>query len=246
MGKQKITWIGHGSWKYVTASGTVLYIDPWLDDNPTCKIKLEDTKDADIVCVTHGHSDHIGTGDAIDIALQANAVFVSLPEICVYASKHGIPYDANGGAVNIGGSVKVKDCRIHCVEAQHASDIWGYEFLKDGTVIPGSGCCGYVIESEGSEPVYFAGDTGVFSDMRLIAELYQPTVAVLPVGDKYVMGPREAALAAEFINAKYLLPGHYGTTPEIEQDMDDFKMKVSVRAPRTTVEVLDPGESFEF
>lgn len=246
MANQKIYWIGHGSWKFVTAAGTVIYIDPFINGNPSCKITMADTMDADIVCVTHGHDDHIGNGDAIEIAKAADATFVALADVCAYAHHHGIPFDDKGGATGVGGSIRVKDCTIHVVNALHTSAIWGYEWKERKEMFPGTGCCGFVIEPDEGEIVYFAGDTGLFLDMKLIGELYKPSIAVLPVGDKYVMGPREAAVAAEFIGAKTVIPGHYNTWPPIEQNMDKFKELVAVRAPYTTVHVMDPGETYEF
>jgi len=244
--QQSLYWIGHGSWKFTTANGTVIYVDPYINGNPSCKITMEDTRDADIVCVTHGHDDHIGAGDAIDIAKGADAAFVALPDICMYASKHGIPYDYKGGAVTVGGSIRVADCVIHAVHALHTSDIWGYEYRDHKEILPGSGCCGFVIEPDGGDSVYFAGDTGVFLDMKLISHLYAPKVAVLPIGDKYVMGPREAAVAAELLNADYVVPGHYNTWPPIAQDVNKFKDLVAVRAPRSKVIAINPGETFTF
>ena len=132
------------------------------------------------------------------------------------------------------------------MQALHTSDLSGYEYRERQEVMPGSGCCGFVIEPDNGASIYFAGDTGVFLDMQLIARLYAPTVAVLPIGDKYVMGPREAAYAAELLNAKYVVPGHYNTWPPIMQDTDKFRQYVAVRAPRTQVVVLEPGETFSF
>ncbi len=245
MGKQTINWVGHGSWKMVTPSGTVIYVDPNIRRNPACTIKLEDCYDADIVCVTHGHDDHIGCGDSIEIAKAADAVFVALADICLYADYHGYPYDKGGGATGVGSNVRVKDCAIHCVHADHTSAIWGYEYEKDKSMAPGSGCCGFVIEPDGGVPVYFAGDTGLFGDMKLIGELYKPEVAVLPVGDKYVMGPREASVAARFIGAKTVIPGHYNTWPPIEQDMGKFGELLAKEAPDCRLVVLKPGETYE-
>jgi len=241
---QRIEWIGHGSWKFITENGTKIYIDPWIVGNPACKITLDDCMDADIVCVTHGHDDHIG--NAIEICKRSNAVLVTLPDISVYASHYGIPFDDRGGAVHLGGSIRQLDCRIHAVQALHTSDIWGYEFQKDGTLIPGCGCCGFVIEPDGGKPVYFSGDTGAFLDMKLIGELYNPYVAVLPIGDKYVMGIREAAYSAQFIGAPVLIPGHYNTFPAIQADIPEFKRLVAEKAPNTELVVLDPGQSYEF
>ena len=103
MGKQTITWVGHGSWKFVTVNGTVIYIDPWIVGNPACKITLDDTMDADIVCVTHGHDDHIG--NAIDICKRTGAGLVTLPDVYMYADQHGIPNDDRGGSVHLAAAL---------------------------------------------------------------------------------------------------------------------------------------------
>ena len=241
---QKITWIGHGSWKFVTNNGTVIYLDPWVVGNPACTISLDDTMDADIVCVTHGHDDHLG--NAIEICKESKAVLVTLPDIYAYVSSHGIPYDDRGGALHVGGFIRQLDCIIYAVQALHFSDIWGEEYVKTGKIWPGSGCCGMVIRPDGGKSVYFAGDTGLFSDMKLIAKLYQPYVSVLPIGGKYVMGINEASYAAEFLDSPYVIPGHYNTFPAITADTDEFVQLVKIRAPNTKVKILSAGESFEF
>jgi L-ascorbate metabolism protein UlaG (beta-lactamase superfamily) len=243
MAKQSIQWVGHGSWKMISPKGTVVYVDPWIVGNPVCKITLEDTKDAQVVIVTHGHDDHIG--NSIEICKASGATLVTIPEIAIYADKHGIPYDTGGGAVHVGGSIKVHDLVIHCVYALHHSDIWGYEYQKDKTIVTGSGCSGMVVEPEGGKTVYFAGDTGVFLDMGLIADLYRPHVSILPVGDKYVMGLRETAYAAKLLKSPVIIPGHYNTFPAIRQDTDALKKLVADSAPDTKLVVLQPSEIYD-
>ena len=244
MAQQSIFWIGHGSWKMTTPQGTTIYLDPWIVGNPACKITMEDAMDADIVVVTHGHDDHIG--NAIEICKRTGAVLVTLPDISVYASHYGIPTDDRGGAVHLGGSIRQKDCVFHAVQALHTSDIWGYEYQERGELVAGCGCCGMVIEPDGGKPVYFAGDTGLFSDIKLIGELYHPYVSVLPIGDKYVMGIREAAWAAGFTGSPVIIPGHYNTFPAIMADTDKFRELVKERAPFAEVKVLKPSETFAF
>ena len=239
---QIITWLGHGSWKMVTPLGTICYVDPWITRNPTCPIKLEDIDAADLVCVTHGHSDHLG--NAIEIVHKTDATLVTLPEIAAYCSNYGIPYDDHGACLHTGGSVKQKDVRIHAVFALHSSDIMGKEYEEHNQLMPGSGACGMILSPEGGEPVYFAGDTGVFGDMELIGKLYAPKVAVLPIGDKYTMGIREAAYAIELLGSPVLIPGHYNTFPSNRADTDELTRLVAARAPRAKVVVLKPGESY--
>ena len=237
-----ITWLGHGSWRMVTPQGTVIYLDPWIVGNPACPITLDDIDRADIVCVTHGHDDHLG--NAIEIVKKTNAVLVTLPEVAIYCSRHGIPYDDRGGTLHTGGSVTQKDVQIHAVFALHNSDILGIEFQQNQQVMPGSGTCGMVITPENSPAVYFAGDTGIFGDMALIGKLYHPFVAVLPVGGKYTMGVREAAYAMELLGSPVLIPGHYNTFPNQKADLDELTRQVAVRAPAARVVALKPGESF--
>ena len=239
--EQTITWLGHGSWRMVTPKGTVIYLDPWIEGNPTCPIGLEDIDQADLVCVTHGHSDHLG--NAIEIVRQTGATLVTLPEVAAYCSNYGIPYDDQGGCLHTGGSVVQKDVRIHAVFALHSSDIMGKEFAEDNQLMPGCGACGMVLTPEEGVAVYFAGDTGVFGDMALIGKLYQPQVAVLPIGGKYTMGVPEAAVAMELLGCETLIPGHYNTFPSQMADTDDLIRRMAVRCPQARVVVLEPGDS---
>lgn len=240
--EQTITWLGHGTWKMLTPKGTVVYLDPWIDGNPACPITLDDVTEADIVCVTHGHSDHLG--NAIEIVAKTGATLVTLPEVAAYCSNHGIPYDDNGGCVHTGGSIVQRDVRIHAVFALHHSDIMGREYRDNNVLMPGSGTCGMILTPEDGEAVYFAGDTGVFGDMELIGKLYQPKVSVLPIGGKYTMGVPEAAYAMELLGSETLIPGHYNTFPSQMADTDQLVSEVAVRCPSAQVVVLDPGGSY--
>lgn len=240
--EQTITWLGHGSWRMVTPRGTIVYLDPWIEGNPTCPITLDEIEHADLVCVTHGHSDHLG--NAIEIVHKTGAVLVTLPEVAAYCSNYGIPYDYKNGCVHTGGSVVQKDVRIHAVYALHSSDIMGKEYAENNILMPGSGTCGMILTPEEGTAVYFAGDTGVFGDMELIGRLYQPKVAVLPIGGKYTMGVYEAAYAMELLGCETLIPGHYNTFPNQMADVDDLIQQVAVRCPQARVIVLQPGESY--
>jgi L-ascorbate metabolism protein UlaG (beta-lactamase superfamily) len=240
--KQTITWLGHGSWRMITPQGTIIYLDPWIKGNPSCPISLEDIDQADIVCVTHGHDDHLG--NAIEIVKKTNAVLVTLPEVAIYCARHGIPYDDRGGTLHTGGSIIQKDVTIHAVFALHSSDILGIEFQQDQQVMPGSGCCGMVITPQDGRPVYFAGDTGLFGDMELIGKLYQPYISVLPIGGKYTMGIREASYAMELLRSPVLIPGHYDTFPNQKADIKALTWQVGVRSPCCRVVALTPGGSF--
>jgi len=226
-----------------TAEGLEIYVDPWLDTNPACPYKLADIKKADIVAVTHGHNDHIG--DSIALCKQTGATLVTLPEVAVYASRYGIPYDQDDGCVHTGGTVTVKGVKITATFALHYSDIMGYEYDKEGVEMPGSGACGFIITPPGGKRIYFAGDTGLFGDMELISKMYHPEVSVLPVGGKYGMGVYEAAWACSMLRTPIVIPGHYNTFPNQRADMQEFDGYLKVIAPFTRLEVLSPGGTLE-
>ncbi len=241
-GKAKVTWLGHAS-ILVEAAGHRLFFDPWIEENPKCDMKLSDIKKATAVCVTHGHNDHIG--DSFKIIKQTGAKLICSPEIGFYADKKGIGYDEGSYPLNIGGSWRTEDFTITMVNADHTSDILGEEFEADGTVVPGSGCSGYVLELADGPCIYYTGDTGVFLDMAVIRELYAPDLAVCSAGGKYNMGYRETAYAAALISPTYLIPVHHGTFADQELNMDELKIAMRVRAPRVRLITLAPGESFE-
>ncbi len=237
----KVTWLGHGSFRLETAQGKIVYLDPWIDGNPACPIKLSDITRADIVCVTHGHIDHIG--DSIEIVKKTGAVFISTPELGFFARKNGIPEE--GGELcplNIGGSSTVSGIKVIVTNAVHTSDI----MVSDTEEVVGSGACGYVLVTEDDVRVYFAGDTGVFGDMRLIADLYAPQLAIMPVRGKYNMGVREAAYAAYLMKPKVFIPMHYGTFPDQKADLEELNDLVKMMTPFTNLIILEPGESFNY
>ncbi len=243
MPQARFTWIGHASVK-VEADGKIFFFDPWLQGNPVCKMTLEDVTKADVVCVTHGHDDHIG--DSLAIVKKTGAVLICSPEVGIYAHKKGIEYDKHSYPLNIGGSWTGSGCTITATNALHTSEILGDEFRQDGTVVPGSGAMGYVLSLSGGLAIYYAGDTGVFGDMALIRELYAPEVAILPVGGKYNMGIREAAFACALLQSRLFLPIHHGTFPNQQADIDRLVAEVRVRAPKAAVARWAPGESLEF
>jgi L-ascorbate metabolism protein UlaG (beta-lactamase superfamily) len=222
----KLTWLGH-SCVLIEGKDTII-VDPFLSGNPAAVAHADDVA-VDIVAVTHGHGDHFG--DALDIA-KRGATMVAIHELAQYASCAGV--EAIG--VNIGGRVRVGRSTITMVPAFHSSGLDAAKFAFSG------GCAaGFIIESEKS--VYHAGDTCLFSDMKLIAELYAPTVAFVPIGDRYTMGPKEAAYAASLIKASITIPIHYNTFPIITQDAEEFKRLAEMKGAR--VKILTLGEALE-
>lgn len=235
-----MTWLGHAS--FMLEDGVSILLDPWIEGNPACPRSLADFGKVDLICVTHGHNDHLG--DALELCKRSGARLICSPEIAYYADKRGIEYDEGSWPLNIGGTYRPEGVEIVMVDARHTSDILGEEFKKDGTIMPGSGCCGYVVRIGDGPAVYYGGDTGVFGDMALIRELYTPHVAILPIGGKYTMGLKEAAHAAKLMTPRLLIPIHYDTFPDQAADTDEFRRLVGVASPDTEVVVLKPGESY--
>jgi len=170
MSSLTMTWLGHAS--FMLEDGVSILLDPWIEGNPACPRSLADFEKVDLICVTHGHNDHLG--DALELCKRTGARLVCSPEIAYYADKRGIKYDEGSWPLNIGGTYRSEGVEIVMVDARHTSDILGEEFKEDGTIMPGSGCCGYVVRIGDGPAVYYGGDTGVFGDMVLIRELYAP------------------------------------------------------------------------
>jgi L-ascorbate metabolism protein UlaG (beta-lactamase superfamily) len=215
----KIRWLGHACF-LLEGSRTVL-IDPFV---PEGGIEAE----PDIVAVTHGHADHLGE------AVRFKKPTVAVNEIAKYLAARGVPAEP----MNIGGTIEVGGVSFTMTPALHSS--W-LECAGGGYY--GGVAAGYVIRMDGTT-VYHAGDTALFSDMKLIRDLYHPDVAFLPVGGRFTMGPVEAMMAAEFVGSGTVIPMHYNTWPAIEQDLSTFK-KALERTADIRVLIPAPGESFE-
>jgi len=239
-----VKFLGQSAFEITTSDSKRIYLDPWLDSNPVSPIKVKDIQGADVVCVTHGHSDHLG--DAIEIVRQTGATLVCSPEIGFYAEKFGIIYDQGSFPLHVGGSAEVRGITIHATNAVHGSEVYGPDWVRGNPAYPGAGCLGFVIEVERGVRVYHAGDTALFGDMCLIAELYQPTIALLPIGGRYTMDCEQAALAAQLLKPEVVVPMHYNTF-ENEQRADpaEFARLVAEKAPQARVVILQPGETYE-
>jgi L-ascorbate metabolism protein UlaG (beta-lactamase superfamily) len=216
-----LTWLGHSC---VLLSGTKkVLIDPFVPEGSVL------STDPDIVAVTHGHHDHLGEA----VALKKTVVAVS--EIARYLEKQGVPAEG----MNLGGTITVDGVSFTMTPAVHSAGIDS----AAGT-LPGGAAAGYVIRMDGVS-VYHAGDTALFSDMKLIGELYHPDIALLPIGGRYTMGTREAMMAANFVGAKTVIPIHYNTWDRIAADPVPFKTALE-RTTDLTVRILKPGEISEF
>lgn len=216
----EIEWLGHACFR-ISDGERILFVDPFIEDNPVCPIRLEDVDAADWVLVSHGHSDHYA--DAPRLARDTNATLVGCFEITEDAVEQGVE---SVEPMNIGGSVHPGGITVHMTEAQHSSG-------------PGLGHqAGFVIEW-GEHRIYHAGDTGLFSDMKLIGDILSPQVALLPIGDRFTMGPESAARAVKMLGVQQAIPMHYNTFELVEQDPGDF---VSAVGGEADVIVLEPGD----
>jgi len=219
----KITWLGHATFQ-IEGSKTVL-VDPFLDDNPAAPKKADEIEKADIVYVTHDHFDHIA--DAPSILKRTGATLIATYEVATgLMEEHGIQAEP----ANLGGSVTVDGVTCHLVPAWHTS---------------GRGIAtGVVVEMDGRR-IYHAGDTCLFSDLGLIGAIFKPDVFLVPIGDRFTMGPRSAAKACGMVRPRFAIPMHYNTWPPIEQDPAVFAQLVAAECQTTKVRILEPGGTLE-
>jgi len=243
-----ITLLGHASIKLEPDTGEVFFLDPWLDNNPTCDLSVADVDRADVVIATHGHNDHIG--DSLAICQKTGATFFGNFELCLVAQKHGIELGVGSVPVNPGGTLPVKGAKITATQAFHSlsmsPDLTLGDAPDDQYFRPDGAVCGMVMAFDNGITVYDTADTTVFSDMQLIGQMHGPQVAVLPVGGKYTMGIREAARAASFIRPDIVIPCHYGETLGQPADIDALTEAVALLSPNTNVVALEPGGSVTY
>lgn len=228
----KLTWLGHSTFHITTPSGKVILIDPWVQTNPICPEPLKKFERLDTMLITHGHFDHIA--DAVDLGKQFKPQIVAIYETGVWLESKGVP---NVSAMNKGGSQTVGEIEVTMVNAIHSCGI------KDGDqIIYGGEACGYIVRLPGGLTIYHAGDTAVFGDMKIIGELYSPDLALLPIGDFYTMGPREAALAIRLLGVSHVVPMHFGTFPPLAGRPERVR-ELTEDILGLEIHALKPGES---
>jgi L-ascorbate metabolism protein UlaG (beta-lactamase superfamily) len=225
-----ITWLGHGTVLYRSSKGKTVLVDAWVDGNPACPPASKSLPPIDLLLITHAHGDHVGDFHAI--VKKHNPDIICIHEIAEYYEAKGVQKVHGMGK---SGSQTFHGIRVTMVHAVHSSS-----FDSDGLTYAGE-AAGFVIEFENGTRVYHAGDTGIFSDMKLIADLYHPTIAALPIGDLYTMSPYEAAAAAKMLSVKSVLPIHYGTFPALTGRPEALRKHLEGSGIETLA--LKPGES---
>lgn len=227
----EITWLGHSTFQLRLPSGEVLVLDPWTEDNP--KFPKTHTFDRiDAIVLSHAHFDHIG--DCVRLAKQFSPKVYAIFELAQWLGSKDV---ANVTGMNKGGSAVVCGVTVTMTHALHSSSI-----LDDGKLIYGGEAAGWVLRFQDGRSAYFAGDTTVFGDMKLIHDLYKPELAFLPVGDLFTMGPPEAALACQLIQPDKVIPMHWGTFPALIGTPQALAAQLQEAGSPSQVWELVPGQ----
>jgi L-ascorbate metabolism protein UlaG (beta-lactamase superfamily) len=226
-----LTWLGHAAFMLGSDRGKRIYVDPFLTGNPKTPDDEKEPDRVDVICVTHGHGDHVG--DAVELSQRfPQAEVIAIVELKSWLGEKG----ANVGSVpglNKGGSIELDGITYALVNAFHSSA------TPDGSY--GGEACGLVVRLEEGRTIYFAGDTCAFGDMQLIRHLWEPDYAALPIGDHFTMGPREAAVAIDMLGSPRVIPCHWGTFPVLRGTPEQLQQE----APEATIVRMEPGETIE-
>ena len=231
MNTLSFTWLGHSTFLFKSPGGKRILIEPFVASNPSCPESAKKLGELDLILITHGHSDH--AADAVSIARSSGAQVVAPYEVSVWLGQKGLK---NVTGMNPGGTLKALGLSIIMVPAMHSSSI-----EEDGKIVYLGVATGYVITFEDGLTIYYSGDTSIFGDMKLIGEMYHPTIAFLPIGDLYTMGPEQAAKACELLGVKQVVPMHYGTFPFLTGT--PARLRELVEPKGVQVLELKPGET---
>ena len=228
----RLTYFGHSTFSFTTPSGQVALIDPWVMTNPVCPEALKTVPRLDAIFLTHAHTDHIG--DLLALAKRHKPQIVAIFETCLWIDSKGFADQTR--PMSKGGAQKIGDFDVTMTHAFHSNSI-----KDNGQRIYAGEPGGYIVRLPGGFTLYHAGDTTVFGDMKLIGELYKPDLALLPIGDLYTMGPREAAYAIRLLGVKHVVPMHYATFPVLTGTVEALRQETRDIAG-LEIHALKPGE----
>ncbi len=232
-----LTWYGHACYEIRTPGDKVILVDPWFG-NPRSPKPADQVERCDVLLVTHGHNDHMG--DAVALASRLRPTWPCIHEMSLWLARR-LPGGADAAiGMNKGGTVEVDGIRITMTNALHSAGDWNP--AGETTLYLGDPA-GFVIQLENGFTMYFAGDTEAFGDMTIIAELYEPELAFLPIGGHYTMGPKGAALAAEYLGVRHVVPIHYGTFPILAGTPDELRRELIARNLDVEIHAPEPGGS---
>ena len=257
-GKVEVHWLGQATFKITTPGGKVIVIDPFVTGNPKTPADQKDLAKlgkVDLILVTHGHGDHVGTAgrndggsDLVDLAKRTGAkvfgpagLIQTMIDLGWLTGEQGVRFGKSGKVQPFGPQIEITQVR-----AEHSSELTLADpATKKTTTHPGGEPAGFIIQVENGFKVYHMGDTGLFGDMKLIADYYKPDLVLMPIGGHFVMDPKDAAYATkEWLKPKFVIPMHYGTFPVLKGTPQEYI--AALGQTTTKVFAINPGDKLEF
>ncbi len=240
MAATKIQLLAHATFKVTTPENKVVIVDPWLSSNQFMPAHLKNFDDTDLFLITHGHDDHFDL-EVLDIVKNGKTKLIANSMVRWYLIENGCPLDRIE-PMNLGGTIFLEDLNVSVtmVNGFHTSHI---NITENEARFPHMSV-GFILHLSDGVRIYFAGDTCVFGDMKLIGEIYKPTIAALPIGDRYTMGPLEAAHAIRLLNVKQVIPFHYGTYPQLTGTPEELT-KLTKDLDGLQIHVLQAGDELD-
>lgn len=233
--RPSFTWLGHATVLCNLPGGEAVLIDPWVMGNPACPDALKRLERLDAMLITHAHGDHMG--DAVELGKRHRPRHVvGCYELCSWLEGKGVE---NCSGMNLGGTQELMGLTVTMVRADHSCGL-----LDGDRLLYGGAAAGYIVKLAGGFTFYHAGDTALFSDMQLIAELYRPELAFLPIGDYYTMDPQQAARACRYLNVRKVVPIHWGTFPVLTGTPQKLVKALEDLGVACEVVALEPGDTY--